>query len=502
MKILYLIIFVYVLNINYALSQNWGGKLTAVPTAEISNLDPYMSGGWANRQAKENLYEPLVALDSNGNLDGRVASSWEITNNGKEYIFNIRKNIYFHNGKKLTAKDVKYSLDRARDPKTGARSWKILEKISNVEIINDYKIKLTFTQPDNLFLKQIYNYTMIIPADDSINHKRNPVGSGPFKLVEFNSEHLLLERFNNYYTEGLPYLDNLEFKFVAEASTKSYLLETNAVDFVKSLPYIQTKDLENNDKIVIDFGKNIEGPVLFFLPVLTLKDSPMNNTKVRQALSYSLDREQIMKVAYGGMTTGAVARSTLVPIKDPLYNKGQTTYERDISKAKTLMKEAGYANGVNIDFYPLLRSSEDETVATIIQQNAKEAGINLKINRMDVPTWVSGLKNKKLELPFGSTYSMPGAYEQIWMIQGRMHSGYIDLKKYDKEFYNKQLNASSLSNINDFKKEIMDIQKISSEQQYVIVVGDIPTIFAFRNNVKGFESNPVGSMYYRKMWKN
>ena len=89
MKILYLIIFVYVLNINYALSQNWGGKLTAVPTAEISNLDPYMSGGWANRQAKENLYEPLVALDSNGNLDGRVASSWEITNNGKEYIFNI-----------------------------------------------------------------------------------------------------------------------------------------------------------------------------------------------------------------------------------------------------------------------------------------------------------------------------------------------------------------------------------------------------------------------------
>ena len=222
MKKLILIVIIILINFSMAWAQKWGGKLIAVPTAEISNLDPYMSGGWANRQAKENVFEPLIALDSKGNLDGRVASSWVISNNGKEYTFNIRKNIYFHNGNKLTAKDVKYSLDRARNPKTGARSWKILQKIDNIEIINDYQIKLYFSKADNLFLRQIYNYTMIIPADDNINHKRNPIGSGPFKLVEFNSEHLLLEKFKNYYIEGLPYLDTLEFKFVSESSTKSF----------------------------------------------------------------------------------------------------------------------------------------------------------------------------------------------------------------------------------------------------------------------------------------
>ena len=79
---------------------------------------------------------------------------------------------------------------------------------------------------------------------------------------------------------------------------------------------------------------------------------------------------------------------------------------------------------------------------------------------------------------------------------------FATVEAYDKKFYDMQLNASSISDPEKYKKEILDIQKISSEKQFVIIVGDIPTVFAFRNNVHGFESNPVGSMYYRKMWKN
>ena len=94
---------------------------------------------------------------------------------------------------------------------------------------------------------------------------------------------------------------------------------------------------------------SLEGPILFFLPVLTFEDSPINNIKIRQAVSYSLDREKILKVAYGGKLTGSIARRTLVPNNDPLFNSKQVIYERNIQKAKRLIKEAGYSGEVNIN---------------------------------------------------------------------------------------------------------------------------------------------------------
>jgi len=481
-------------------AQQWGGRLVTVPASEINNLDPFMSGGWANRQAKENIFEPLVALDFEGNLEGRVASSWETSEDGTEIIFHIRNGMTFHDGSDLTAEDVKYSLDRARTPETGARSWQILEKITDVTVIDPNTIKLTFSAPDQLFMKQIYNYTMILPSDYTGDHAREPVGSGPFKLVEFTEEHLLLERFDDYYIEGLPYLDELEFKFIAEASTKVFQLETGAVDLVKSPPLAQVPELEGNSDIVLDFGESIEGPVLFFLPVLTMEGSPIGDARVRQALSYSLDRQQIIDVAFGGSATGSTARGTLVPADDPLYNPDQMTYERDVTEAKRLLAEAGYPDGVELDFYPLFRFPEDDAAATIIQQNAAEAGITLNTARMDVPTWVSALKNLELELPFSTTYSMPGAYEQMYMIQGRMHSGYIDLQNYDPVFYDRFAAAAGIADKDEFEAEVMELQRISAENQYVIVVGDIPTVFAMRTYVKNFRSQAVGSMYYRQVW--
>jgi len=483
-----------------ATAQQWGGRLVTVPTAEISNLNPFMSGGWANRQAKESIFEPLVTLDFDGNLEGRVAASWEISEDGTEITFHLRKGLTFHDGSALTAEDVKYSLDTARAPETGARSWQILEKITDVAIVDDYTVKLTFSQADQLFMKQIYNYTMVLPSDYTGDHAREPIGSGPFKLAEFTEEHLLLERFDDYYIEGLPYLDELEFKFIAEVSTKVFQLETEVVDIVKSPPLAQVGELEANADIVLDFGETIEGPVLFFLPVLTMEGSPIGDVRIRQALSYSLDRQQIIDVAYGGSATGSTARGTLVPSTDPLYNPDQMTYDRDVNKAKQLLTAAGYPDGVTLELYPLFRFPEDEVTATIIQQNAGEAGITLNITRMDVPTWVSGLKNLELELPFSSTYSMPGAYEQMYMIQGRMHSGYIDLQNYDPDFYDRFAMAAGISDKDAFEAEVKELQRISAENQYVIVVGDIPTVFAMQSYVKNFRTHSVGSMYYRAVW--
>lgn len=482
-----------------ASAQEWGGVMRVVPSSTITGLDPFQTGGWAPRMAKENIFEPLVTVGYDGALEGRVASSWEFSEDGLEMIFHLRHGLTFHNGAPVTANDVKYSLDRARNPETGRTSWALLVNIDHIDVIDGYTVKVVFSQPDRLFITQIYNYSFVIPADDSIDQLLAPVGSGPFKFVELTEEHLVLERFDGYYLEGLPYLDGLEFVFVAEASTKVFMLETEAVDFLKAAPLANAADLAPNPDVFLDFGENIEGPVVFFLPGLTT-DTPIADPLVRQAISYALDREQIINVAFGGSSTGSTVRSTLVPADDPLYNPNQTVYTRDIAKAKQLLTDAGYPNGLTMDFHPLLRTPEDEVMAAIVQQNCADAGITLNIVRMDVPAWVADLRAIANPLPLSTTYSMPGALEQMWMIQGRMHAGYTGLPDYDPVFWERQVAAGAIADKDEFEAEVFELQRISSEQQYVIVIGDIPTLYAMRTYVKHFRSHPIGNMYFRQVW--
>jgi len=481
------------------MAQEWGGVLRVVPSQTVTGLDPFKTGGWGPRMIKENIFEPLVVVDFDGTLEGRMAASWEYSEDLLELTFHLRHGVTFHNGAEMTAKDVKYSLDRARDPVTGPTSWSLLVNIDRVDVVDDYTVKVVFSQPDRLFLTQIYNYSFVIPADDTIDQLLSPVGSGPFKFVELTEEHVVVERFDDYYLEGLPYLDGIEFVFVAEASTKVFMLETEAVNFLKAAPLATIADLKDNPDVTIDYGENIEGPVVFFLPGLTT-DTPIADTRVRQAISYALDRQQIIDVAFGGSATGSTARSTIVPENDPLYNPNQIVYDRDIAKAKQLLADAGYPDGLTMDCHPLLRTPEDDVMAAIVQQNCADAGINLNIVRLDTPAWVADLRAIANPLPLSTTYSMPGALEQMWMIQGRMHAGYTGLPDYDPEFWERQVDAAAIADKAAFEEEVLELQRISSEMQYVIVVGDIPTIYAMRNYVKNFVSHPIGNMYFRKVW--
>lgn len=474
----------------------YGGKLTVIPSGEIYNLDPYMGGGWQSRLAKENLYEPLMTLAYDGTFEPRIAKSWDVSEDKKTITFHLRKGIKFHNGELLEAKDVKYSLDRARNPETGAVSHGVLASIENVEVIDDYTVRVDLKYPDRLLLRQLYDAGLIMPADPNIDHLKNPIGSGPFKFKSHTAEGLVLEAFEDYYDENMPYIDELEFKFVADISLRKIQLQAGLADWVISLPLAFAEEIEADNNLKINYGENISGPVLNFLINLS-DDSPVKDKRVRQAISYAIDRKKISDIAFNGKS---IVQSTLVPKNSPGYNPNVKLYDRDVVKAKELLKEAGYPNGVDINLMYITISPEFETTALVMQSDAAEAGINFKLYGPEIPIFSKTLVAREFELVLSASYSLPGALENMWMDIGRMHAGYLGLEEAYPEFYNRLFSASRIVDAEEFEREIQELQEIAAEEQFMIVFGQVPVLNAMNKKVIGFNDHPSGCMYFRNVW--
>jgi peptide/nickel transport system substrate-binding protein len=411
-----------------ALRQAEAAELRMAWAQDATGLDPHKQTAFPSLHLLELVYEPLVRLDADLKVTPAVADSWAFTDDGKTLTFKLNAKAKFHNGAAVTAADVKASYQRILDEKTAAATRANFLSISSIDTPDDKTVVFHLSQPDVPILTAMGDINAAIApasaiADGSIATKA--VGSGPFKLQEWspNSKEVLVA--NADWAPGKPPLDGITITTVPDATAIVAGLRADRFDFAQIADPLVATLIAKEPKLQLN-----RQPVLAY-HVLQLNPSrkPMNELKVRQAISCAVDRKQIMDTASlgEGKITG--------PLTIPAYSTDPNQlfcYKQDVARAKQLMSEAGFAGGFEATV--IAATGEPPTAAAeaqVLQAQLAPIGVKLKIQLMElnvyVDRWLKGDFDMAVAQNGGRAdpYTM---YNRYWTKTGNLQkvSNYID----------------------------------------------------------------------------
>lgn len=355
---------------------------------DMDSLDPHIAVAAGTKEVLFNIFEGLVKPDTEGNLNPAVAKSYEISEDGMKYTFTLRENVYFHNGEKVTAKDVEYSVKRCAgmldDTQEGVIVEPALSVISQVNIVDDNKIELVLKQKDTELLG--YLTFAVIPKDYK-DMAANPVGTGPFKFEAYKPLESMVIVKNEEYWGDKAYLDKVTFKISADTDALFLELMGGTVDIIPYLTDAQAQSLPKGYELCVGTMNLVQG--VYF----NCDREPFNNEKVRQAICYALDRQNIIDMVAGGR--GELTGSNVSPRFAKYFSaEARDLYSKNPDKVKSLLKEAGVDK---LEFTLTVPSNYTFHVDTaqIVAAQLKEVGIEVKIEQVDWATWLSRVYNDR-----------------------------------------------------------------------------------------------------------
>ena len=356
--------------------------LTWAQGADVTSLDPHQGKETPAVQVNTQIFDTLVTVDPETNeVVPQIAESWEQTDD-QTYVFKIREGIKFHDGSDLTAEDVKFSLDRARN--SAAVSY-IVNCIEEVTVDDDHTVTVKTTAPYAPTLRNLaIPFAAIVPkavveADENA-FIQNPVGSGPYKFVEWNhGDHVTLKAFDDYYA-GKPETENLIMKVIPETSQRTIALETGEVDLAYDLAVNDIPKVNSDDKLTV-----YEIPSLTCWYVsMNMNKKPFDNPKVREAMSMAIDRQTIIDTINAG--SGQTADAIIAPAVFGYYSTGVKEYNP--TKAKELLAEAGYPNGFSTTLWVNDNQSRIE-MCQAMQAMLLEVGVQCNLEVLEFGSFIS-----------------------------------------------------------------------------------------------------------------
>lgn len=362
-----------------------GGSVVFGMTQDLTSLDPHQTTLDAGtRDVVFNLYEGLVKPASDGTLVPAVAEKYEISKDAKVYTFTLRDGITFHDGTPVTAEDVKYSIDRYAELQGKDSAFSMLKQ---VVIKDDKTIEVDLNEGYSEFLSDLAQ-AVIIPKGSQPAKK--PIGTGPFKFVSYTpGQDIVLEKYDGYWKKGVPSLDRVEFKFISDADTAFMELQAGTVDILKYLTAAQVKSLGDSQYTIQKGSMNLVQAMF-----LNNSSGPLSNKKVRQALCYGVNRQQINEFLFAGESH--VIGSHMIPNMKAYYEpKAETVYSYDPEKAKELLKEAGYPDGFDLEITVPSAYTQHVDTAQIIVDELSQIGVRATIKQVEWSTWLDDVYRGK-----------------------------------------------------------------------------------------------------------
>ena len=314
----------------------------------------------------------------------QVAESWTISEDGKTYVFKIREGVKFHNGREVTAEDVVFSWDRIFEIGQAGQGWAQLVEVDSYEATGEYEFTVKLKNASAVFLTNLPHWALvIIPEEEVDTLGTHPISCGPYKFVEWEpGDHLTFVKFEDFWDKEM--LTRLPDKIIllpiTDEQTRISLLKTGDIDIAMQISARSMEEIDNTPglhTIVAPFSTASENIVF------NMTREPTNDKKLRQALAYAVDKEAILQTAYFG--NGEVGCSA-IPKGHWAYSEMDCP-EYDPEKARQLLKEAGYEEGLVLLDRPYIYEGEDR-VAQALQQSFKEAGVDLEIEMMEGSLWV------------------------------------------------------------------------------------------------------------------
>ena len=380
----------------YAQKPVYGGSLTVAQGVEPPGLDPTTATSAAiPRVVYSNVLEGLVRIDRDGQIVPALATEYSVSKDGKEYTFLLKRGVRFHDGKPFDAEDVKFTFGRLMDPKAGIAHPEYYRDIESVQVVDPSTVKIRMKNVNSMFLFNLARPDSIIVNKQAVDKlKTAPVGTGPFKFVEWvRGAHVTLAKFDGYHRKGLPYLDRVTFKFIGDPSAQIAALKAGDIDVIGyDVSPENARLLEKDPKYKVLDGNTTNKVILS----TNNTRKPFTDVRVRRAMAHAIDRMAIVKGAMSGY--GAPIGSHMEP-GNPYHIDLLSAYSYNPEKAKQLLKEAGYPNGFEAviklpsRFAYTLRSGE------IVVDMLAKVGIRLKIELIEWGQWIDRVfKNADYDL--------------------------------------------------------------------------------------------------------
>ena len=395
-------------------SDKYGGVLKHAYFAP-TNLDPAFLSSVADDEIGRQWGDFLVYTGEENAPDANrsLAEKWTTSDDGLTWTFNLRQGVKFHNGETLTSKDVKATFDRLRDEKVGAATVALYSNIADIATPDDNTVVFTLKKSNPDFLLDLGDYHALIVWSGIKDPKTEFIGTGPFMVDQYLPEdRLTFKRNPNYWmkdAEGnqLPYLDGMEFIFMAEPAAQVQALQGGQVDYLIYLPSEFVGTLKDDQNIQV-----LEKPsnTAFVLRMRSDK-KPFDDEKVRQAFKAATDNTAILAGAFEGL--GVVGHNTpFGPGYGDFYLDAPDP-TRDVAKAKELLAAAGYADGLKITL-TAQQISPVPAMATILKEQWAEAGIDAEIQLVPSDVYY-GADNLWLEADLAITDWGSRAYPQPYL---------------------------------------------------------------------------------------
>jgi peptide/nickel transport system substrate-binding protein len=391
-----------------------GGTLTMAIQQTPRHLNPAVQSGTATGQPGTQLFASLLRYDDGWTPQPYLAESWKVSDDGLSVTVHLVKGATFHDGKPITSEDVAFSIDTVKENHPFKSMFAPVESVETPDA-NTAIIKLSKPHPA-LLLAMSSQLLSIIPkhvygdGQDPKKHPQNSenvVGSGPFKLVEFKrDQHVILERYDGYFLEGLPHLDKIVMRIIKDGSARTIALENGElmVSGFEQNPRDLNRMKKNADLDVSNAGYAAIGPVNWL--AFNTKDGKTADVKVRQAIAYAIDRNFILK---------ALMRGTIGPAKtgihpgSPFYNDNVEAYDLDLDKANKILDDAGYKKdgdgtrfSLSLDYgWPTMKP-----FAEYMKPALKKVGIDVTIrSSADFPTWAKRISTHDFEMTMDNVFN-------------------------------------------------------------------------------------------------
>ncbi len=361
------------------------GNNTAVVgiTQEPSSFDPHTVVAAGDKELIFNIYEGLYKFDSEGKLNPCLAESVEISDDASVYTFTIRKGVTFHNGDTLDAGDVVYSLKRAAGLLDGQDGTALVAKfdcIKSVEATDDGKVVVTLDSGNSEMLS--YFTTGIIP-EGYTDCETSPCGTGPFKFESYTvAQSVVLVKNEDYWQDGMPYLDSVTFKICADMDSGLLELQNGTIDI---FPYLDTNHADQLDPAQFSIESNGSNMVQIF--ALNNAVEPLDNPDVRRAINYAISRDDIIDITMSG--AGAALTTAMSPAMGSYYDTSlDGTFDQDVDLAKELLANAGYPDGFDLTVTVPSNYLIHVNTAVELASELAAIGINLEIEQVEWATWL------------------------------------------------------------------------------------------------------------------
>lgn len=385
--------------------------LRVVLGSEPPNADPHNNTRLTSWAVQEEIFDKLVQKDEEGNILPDLATSWEQIDDCT-LRFYLRDDVTFHDGSKLTAEDVAFSLKRAC-VSAGSQSFFINFDPEGMVVVDEYTVDVATKQPFAAALNYLATARGAILCKAAVEsmgdeaYGLNPIGSGPFKVETWSvGNEIVLKRNEEYWGEK-PSYETLQFRFITEASNRAIELETGNADIVYSIASNDAARLADKEGVEI-----VSGPAYNFVYIcMNMSDPTLSNEKLREALSTATNVPALVAAAYS--ESEQVADSYMSP--NVAYHASMEAKEYNVEKAKQLLAEAGYPDGLTLT----LTVNEDTTfgfIAEIIQGMWQEIGVQVKIETMEQATYLERANAGEVQLSVTSSNAVSGDPDNAFMI--------------------------------------------------------------------------------------